>query len=369
MSEYQHYEWQTIDRALSARQQAEVEQLSSHMDIVSSTQAVVTYSWGNFKHDPHQVLLKYFDAFLYDSNFGSRRLVLRLPKKLIDLRAMQAYLYDNWIDTEERGSDCLLHLNCDEDTSEWIETNSLLSRMLSLRDQIIQGDYRALYLVWLKAISFETHEHADEIPEPPLPTGLRKLDGGLQALVRFFDINPHLIAAAVGTAKGAESTPEADLESAIPKLTPREMENHLRQIVRGETDALSALKKKLVQLSQVNPQEPQPPSHTVPGLLKAAEELAAQEQQKARKDAARKRLQYLEKLSTQAESAWASLESLFQQKRGSAYQEATKLLVDLRDLSIYKKQESEFRERFHALLVQYGKSQAFRARLKKAGLL
>jgi hypothetical protein len=63
-SEYQHYEWQTIDRVLSACQQVEVEQLSCHMDIVSATQTVVTYSWGDFKHDLDQVLLKYFDAFL-----------------------------------------------------------------------------------------------------------------------------------------------------------------------------------------------------------------------------------------------------------------------------------------------------------------
>jgi hypothetical protein len=55
MSEYQYYEWQTIDRALSARQLAEVEQLSNRMDVVTSTQAVVTYSWGSFKHDPDKV--------------------------------------------------------------------------------------------------------------------------------------------------------------------------------------------------------------------------------------------------------------------------------------------------------------------------
>ncbi len=64
MSEYQYYEWQTIDRPLTPEEQAAVNELSSHIDVTSST-AVVTYSWGDFKHDPRQVLARYFDAFLY----------------------------------------------------------------------------------------------------------------------------------------------------------------------------------------------------------------------------------------------------------------------------------------------------------------
>ncbi|MDP1548228.1 MAG: hypothetical protein Q8L87_19615, partial [Anaerolineales bacterium] len=37
------------------------------METVTSTQAIVSYSWGNFKHDPRQVLLQYFDVHLYSS--------------------------------------------------------------------------------------------------------------------------------------------------------------------------------------------------------------------------------------------------------------------------------------------------------------
>ena len=93
MSEYQYYEWQTIDRPLTASEQREVGGLSSHMDTVTSTQAIVTYSWGDFKHDPQKVLLKYFDAFLYDSNFGTRQLKFRLPKNLVVARTTPARRY------------------------------------------------------------------------------------------------------------------------------------------------------------------------------------------------------------------------------------------------------------------------------------
>ena len=89
MSEYQYFEWQTIDHPLDEKQKVEVDRLSSHMDVVTSTQAIVTYSWGDFKHDPRDVLLKYFDAFLYLTEWGSRCLMFRFPKTSIDPKAVQ----------------------------------------------------------------------------------------------------------------------------------------------------------------------------------------------------------------------------------------------------------------------------------------
>ncbi|MBI2440239.1 MAG: hypothetical protein HYV35_02595 [Lentisphaerae bacterium] len=57
MSEYQYYEWQTIDRLLTEKEQEAVSRLSSHID-VSSSRAVVTYHWGDFKHDARTVLVR-----------------------------------------------------------------------------------------------------------------------------------------------------------------------------------------------------------------------------------------------------------------------------------------------------------------------
>jgi hypothetical protein len=63
MSEYQYYEWLCIDRPLTAAEQSAVDRLSSHIE-ASATGASVEYNWGDFKHDPLQVLARYFDAFL-----------------------------------------------------------------------------------------------------------------------------------------------------------------------------------------------------------------------------------------------------------------------------------------------------------------
>ena len=66
MSEYQRYEFMTIDRPLTRAQLDEVNELSSHIE-ASPTHAFIEYHWGDFKHDPIKVLYEYFDGFLYET--------------------------------------------------------------------------------------------------------------------------------------------------------------------------------------------------------------------------------------------------------------------------------------------------------------
>ena len=83
MSEFQYHEWQAVDRVLTPEEQAAVNDLSSHIE-VSSSRAVVTYHWSDFRHDPKQVMLKYFDAYFHLANWGSLRLMFRFPKGLLE---------------------------------------------------------------------------------------------------------------------------------------------------------------------------------------------------------------------------------------------------------------------------------------------
>lgn len=370
MSEYQYYEWQTIDRPLTAREQEDVNGLSSHMDTVTSTQAIVTYSWGDFKHDPKQVLLKYFDAFLYDSNFGVRELMFRLPKKLVDVDLFEPYLIEDRIILEKRGDYFVLHIevNDDADYFEWIESENILGQLAPLRDQLLQGDTRMLYLAWLKVISMDGEEWEDE-PEPPVPAGLKKLNASLQAFAEFFEIDPHLISAAAEFSKSADSSTEVDFESAIAKLTRKESAAHLLQIAQGEPGAVLSLKKRLMKLGGQKSPARSRSTRTVSHLFSRTEEIAEAAKRKARADAERRRLRRLEELAGNEDANWQYVEKLLQQKRGSTYDEATKLLVELRDMSVYMQRESKFRERFTTIKERYGKSVALIERFRRAGLM
>lgn len=375
MSEYQYYGWEAIDRPLTMRELDDVAQLSSHMDEVSTTRAVVTYQWGDFKHNPIQVLHKYFDIFLYDSNFGYRRLAFRIPKKLLDSGAIEPYLDGEFITLETRDNYHLLELNCNDDAGdsdlEYVNSDQMLNRLATLREQIIQGDYRALYIVWLLSITqMEDDPETDEILEPPVPQGLNKLDIGLRALLEFFGIDPHLVSAAAGSTHPAESNPPPDLVAAIPTLTREEMESHLTAITNGEAGAVALLKKQLAQLAGAGSSIPTVPLRTAGELLQKKETVRKQEQARTRKEAERKRIQKLEDLSTRQEQVWEQVASLFcQEKRAKAYDQATQLLRYLHELSEYKNEPAQYQTRFAGILEAYGKSAAFKDRLRRAGLL
>jgi hypothetical protein len=370
MSEYQYYEWQTIDRPLTAREQEDVNRLSSHMDTVTSTQAVVTYSWGDFKHDPKQVLLKYFDAFLYDSNFGVRELMFRLPKKLVDVDLFTPYLIKDHILLEEHNAWFVLHIeiNDDADFFEWMESENILGQLAPLREQLLQGDTRVLYLAWLKVMSMDEEEWEDE-PEPPIPAGLKKLTASLQAFAEFFEIDPHLISAVAESSKKAESNSEVDLEAAVGKLSRKESDAYLTQIAAGEPGAVLSLKKRLMELSgQKSPAQSQS-TRTAGDLFERANEIEEAEKRKAREEARRKKILRLEELAGNEEVNWQHVDRLLQQKRGSSYDEATKLLVELRDMSVYKHRQNKFGERFNMIREKYGKSAALLERFRRTGLM
>jgi hypothetical protein len=370
MSVYQYYEWQTIDRPLTARERSEVGGLSSHMDTVTSTQAIVTYSWGDFKHDPKEVLLQYFDAFLYDSNFGVRELMFRLPKSLVDMEQFLPYLIEDAIMLEQHGDYFVLHIGANEEADffEWIESEGILGQLTPLREQLLQGDNRMLYLAWLKVISVYDREDLDDEIEPPVPAGLKKLNASLQAFAEFFEIDSHLITAAAAASTSAVSAPELDLESAIAKLSREESDAHLLRIACGEPGAILSLKKRLAQLSNQTPPSPAGARRTPDELFEQTEKIEMEAKRKAHEEAERQRIQRLEKLARDEEANWVHVENLLAQKRGLTYEEATKLLVGLRDMADYKQKSGDFQKRFQYICERYGRSAALMERFRRAGL-
>ena len=81
MSEFQYYEFVAIDRPLSATAQKRLRAITTRV-MITSTRLVNTYGWGNFKADPRDLVARHFDVFLDDANWGTRRLMLRVPREL-----------------------------------------------------------------------------------------------------------------------------------------------------------------------------------------------------------------------------------------------------------------------------------------------
>src|SRR5690349_14967781 len=90
MSEYQYYEFQAIDRRLTASQMDELRAFSTRARI-TPTSFVNDYQWGSFKGDENAWMEKYFDAFLYVANWGTHTLDLAVSSRLLDSETVGRY--------------------------------------------------------------------------------------------------------------------------------------------------------------------------------------------------------------------------------------------------------------------------------------
>lgn len=370
MSEFQYYEWQTIDRRLTSQEQREVGKLSSHID-VTPTYAQVDYSWGDFKHDPKQVLADYFDAFLYQANWGSKRLMFRFPARLLDTSGVGDYCLDNYISLEQIGQHYILDIELnDEDSEDWIEPNGGLSGLLPLRNAILQGDYRSLYLAWLHAVSLNYEwEFDEELLEPPLPPGLDKLDAALSNLVDFFGMDESLIqAAAVDSSSLPQGPTPAQMEAAIAQLSRAECNGFLARLLQNDVHVSIDLQRRLESLIGGRQSAARPAQRAFGDLLAAQEEIEAAEKQRRAAVAAEQKRQRMEALVGQEEAKWTEALQLIEIGKAKAYDEAVAILQDLRDLAEYQNRTAIFQSRIQKVQEQYSRRSALLTRLRRARL-
>jgi hypothetical protein len=90
MSEYQYYEFRAIDRPLNQDDMAALRKISSRAEI-TATSLTNTYHFGDFKGNVQALMDRYFDAFVYVANWGTRRLIFRIPRSLLDPKIVEAY--------------------------------------------------------------------------------------------------------------------------------------------------------------------------------------------------------------------------------------------------------------------------------------
>ena len=377
MSEYQYHEWQILERPLTAAEQKAVNELSSHID-VTSTHASVTYNWSSFRHDPIDVLAKYFDAYLYLANWGTRCLAFRFPKGSVDVVAIEAYCDEYHTNIKTVGDAQILEFDMDEEEGfdEWIDERGLLSTLAHLRDDIIQGDYRILYLAWLKAMTLESggydEDEADpdnffNDPEPALPAGLKQLTPPLNAFMDFFEIDPFLVAAAAELSLSLSSTQQADFAPMISRLTRQECDEFLFKIVNSEPGAVASLRNKLSSF-----EKPKPSMQSIPRtfgeLLEAAEILRRAEAKRQTDEKRKKHIAEMQELAKREAQTWQDIETTLKSGyTASNYDYATTLLDKLQQLAEFQGTESNFDVRLRAFVEEYKGRSALIGRWKKKG--
>ncbi|TYT72468.1 hypothetical protein [Microcystis aeruginosa] len=370
MSEYQYYEFQAIDRPLTQEERAAICELSSRVKPTATT-ASFNYSYGNFRGDPKQVLARYFDIMYYITNWGTQQLMFRFPTSLINREAIELYCIDNYISLSFAGDWAILdwEFSQEEGFNDWIEGEGILSELIGLRQEILQQDYRGLYLAWLKAIDLsEGYIDIDKTQlEPPLPPGLGQLSAAQKAFTEIFELDEHLLNVACASSGKLTTISEQTWQQAISQLSASERQDFLLRLAKGEHNLSAKFKQKLSQLIPNSPASNQP-RRTIQELLEAAAEEGKKAEKRRQQEAEAKRIEELQTLAKREAQVWQQVESLIQKAQSKSYDEAVKLLVKLRDLAEYQNRLPVFQERLNRIYEQYSNRSGLKRRLQEVGL-
>jgi hypothetical protein len=141
VSEYQYYEFLAIDRPLTERERQELRAVSSRA-IITATRFTNHYEWGNFKGGPRAWMERYFDAFLYFANWGTRELMLRLRRRVLDPAMARLYCGGGEVASMRvKGGQVILEFLSEDEDGDWLEgEEDSLSSLVSLRAEIASGD-------------------------------------------------------------------------------------------------------------------------------------------------------------------------------------------------------------------------------------
>jgi hypothetical protein len=380
VAEYQYYEFLAIDRPLDARQLAELRALSTRARI-SLSRFVNTYQWGDFRGDPRALMTQYFDAFLHTANWGARRLMLRLPSRLLDPSTARRYCHTDSASAWAAGKIVILDLSREDQDGSWEDEEygeESLGSIIPARAELATGDLRLLYLAWL--LSVESGELADDDAEPPIPPGMAALNAPLRSLADFLRLDEDLIAvAAEASEEQKDSSPSPqELKRWVAVLPARERDALLVRLVLGDDVHLrTELLRRSHGESTDGPQHREP--RTVAELRDAAaarrverERLAAIERARKRagreRDAALARDKRLEELALHDEQAWGQVDASIATKKPAGYDSAVELLSDLRAVSERKGRPEAFAKRFAQLREQHLKKSSLLDRFDRAGL-
>jgi hypothetical protein len=373
MSEYQYYEFLAIDRPLNQSAMKKLRSISSRAEITSSS-FTNHYEWGDLNGDPQEFMERWFDLHLYLANWGTRRLMIRVPKRCVSLEDIDPFLgpVDDAVQLSTSGDNIVASIAFDELDLDggWENGSGRLGPLVPLRAELLSGDLRLFYLVWLTGVQYG---RADDDEIEPLP-GIGPLTAAQKSFAEFFVIDPDLVqAAAELEAEGAAGSQD-DLRAMLSGLPEQEKIELLLRVADGDPGVAPELKKRALK-----PSAAMGPRRTAGELRKRAQEIADARGREAARRLEAKRLQEAEAeerarrdrltvLKRRGEAVWREVEAEIERRIPASYGRAELLLCDLKALAVGEDEESAFKRRIAKIRARHGGKRTFIARLDKLRL-
>jgi len=356
MSEYQYYEFQAIDRPLDQAAQQALRAISSRARI-TPTSFTNHYEWGDLKADPRDLVMRWFDLHLYLANWGSRRLIMRLPKRLLNRKDVDPFLCQiDWVEIVTSGDSLVFDMSRYELESDHYsdDGSGWLAALAPLRSDVLAGDFRLFYLLWLVAV--EDGVVADDEIEPM--RGIGPLTGALEAFANFFVIDPDLVQAAAELE--ADEAAMSDLRRDLARMSERDKTELLLRLAGGEVHVGAELKKRLRKQSRGLSA-----SHRAAGTLRAralaiaearahalAERLETERRRQAKEEEKARRVR-LDALRRRGASVWREIEEEIERRNAPGYDQAASLLADLQTLAAEQNDRQDFDSRLASIRARH----------------
>jgi len=257
---------------------------------------------------------------LYITNWGTRQLMFRFPVNAIPADVISAYQYAGSMDWSTVNKYSILNIEFNPEEGgdgEWIEGQGTLPGIVQVRNDILRGDYRLLYLAWLKFAHYELDvlEEDKDLTEPSVPPNLQSLSPALRNFIDFFDIDPDWVAAAAQTSSETGKM-DAKLSSSIDRLPELEKHDFLERLLNREPHLDIALVNRLRKISGTDKVEwPISERRTIRQILTASEMIGQQRLEMEKQKAESVRSKKLDNIAQQQEQLWARIPSLIEQKK------------------------------------------------------
>lgn len=380
MRGYQYYEFLAIDRPLTADELDELWAISPRATItpVSFTKK---YTRGDFKGDPDKLMQRYFDAHVYVANWMRAIFMVRLPMEALTRETAKAaavpYLLDieptrtHWIITWSLGESENYERFDVEDGLGWMEL------LAPVRDELLCGDLRSLYIGWLAAAGGETMD--DDEMEPICVSGLGDLTASQQALAQFLEVDPYLLA---GAGMGSPSAPKAEIllqemDMWVDALPGEEVHSILKQLLEGKgQQAERSIRNRFAAWRRGFQNNATDASRrTVGELRQNAVKARLIQLEKRKRDHEQREIErrkeheeYLKTLADDFSKAWASVREPVERGSGWGYDIACRIIVDIAEAYDLFATKEQFQDELKRFMTDYLRRRALIRRLVKAGI-
>jgi len=380
MSEYQYYEFLAIDRPLTSEEMGDLRALSTraHITPVSFTNE---YHWGDFKGNPDKLMERYFDAHVYVANWMTAVFMLRLPIEVLTKETAEAVATSYALDFKATKTHWIITWRLEDsenyDRFGQEDGRGWMARLAPVREELLRGDLRSLYIGWLAAVSGEMVDDGEM--EPISMNGLGQLTLAQQALAEFLEVDEDLLAGAGmgGPAAQDEEVSQKEMDAWINDLPGDEVTAVLKQLLSGQGQrAEQTLRSRFAawrrNLGGDGGGAPRRSIGELRANAQAAEEMRLEKQRREQSQREVKRQKdrdaHLKNLSKDFPKAWKSVQRTVERGSGSAYDEACRALVDLSEAYAVHASNKRFQEELKKFMADHMRRKALVQRLMKAGL-